>query len=60
MPLRCLVLTTGQFEQYVAACGEPARRPELPPPGPPDLDRVSAAGDRFRIQILGPPPTPPT
>jgi mannose-6-phosphate isomerase-like protein (cupin superfamily) len=60
MPLRCLVLTTGQFEQYVAACGEPARRPELPPPGRPDLDRVSAAGDRFRIQILGPPPTPPT
>ena len=59
MPLRCLVLTTGQFEQYVAACGQPARRPELPPPDLPDLDRVAAAGERFRIQVLGPPPTSP-
>jgi quercetin dioxygenase-like cupin family protein len=57
MPLRSLVLTTGQFEQYVAACGEPAQRSELPPPGAPDLDRVSAAGERFRIEVLGPPPT---
>jgi hypothetical protein len=59
MPLRCLVLTTGQFEQYVAACGQPARRPELPPPDLPDPDRVAAAGERFRIQVLGPPPTSP-
>jgi quercetin dioxygenase-like cupin family protein len=56
MPLRSLVLTTGQFEQYVAACGEPAQTLELPPPGPPDLDRVSAAGKRFRIEVLAPPP----
>lgn len=59
MPLRSLVLTTGQFERYVAACGEPARKLELPPPGAPDLDRVSAAGERFRIEVLGPPPTSP-
>ena len=59
MPLRSLVLTTGQFELYVAACGERARTPQLPPPGPPDLDRVSAAGERFRIETLGPPPTSP-
>ena len=59
MPLRSLVLTTGQFDQYVAACGEPAPRPELPPPGSPDLDRVSAAGARFSIEVLEPPPTSP-
>jgi mannose-6-phosphate isomerase-like protein (cupin superfamily) len=58
-PLRILVLTTGQFEQYVVACGEPAQARELPPPGTPDMDRVAAAGERFRIEVLGPPPTPP-
>jgi mannose-6-phosphate isomerase-like protein (cupin superfamily) len=58
-PLRCLVLTTGQFDQYVAACGEPARTPELPPPAPPDPARISAAGERFGIDVLGPPPTSP-
>ncbi|HZD70846.1 MAG TPA: hypothetical protein VFA45_18710 [Actinomycetes bacterium] len=34
------------------------RARELPPPGPPpDLTRVAAAGERFRIRLLGPPPT---
>jgi mannose-6-phosphate isomerase-like protein (cupin superfamily) len=56
-PLRCLVLTTGEFERYVAACGEPAQTRELPPPSAPDMNRVAAAGERFRIEVLGPPPT---
>ena len=56
-PLRSLVLTTGQFEQYVAACGEPAQRSELPPPGPPDLERAEAAAERFHLEVLGPPPS---
>jgi len=55
-PLRSLVLTTGQFEQYVAASGEPAQARELPPPAAPDIARAVAAGDRFRIEMLGPPP----
>lgn len=59
MPLRTLVLTTGQFEKYVAACGEPAQSPELPPPGAPNMARLSAAGERFRIEVLGPPPASP-
>ncbi len=54
--LHSLVVTTGQFERYVAACGGPAHTTELPPPGPPDLERAVAAGERFRIDILGPPP----
>ena len=55
-PLRSLVLTTGQFEQYVAACGQPAPRSELPPPTSPDLDRAEVAGERFQIEVLGLPP----
>lgn len=58
-PLRSLVLTTGQFDLYVAACGEPALTRELPPPSAPDMNRVNAAGERFRIDVLGPPPTSP-
>ena len=58
-PMRSLVLTTGQFERYVAACGQPAQAHELPPPTAPDMDRVAAAGERFRIDVLGPPPATP-
>lgn len=54
-PMRSLVMTTGQFEQYVIASGEPAQARELPPPGMPDLERAAAAGERFRIAVLGPP-----
>jgi hypothetical protein len=57
--MRSLVMTTGRFEQYVVACGEPARARELPPPGTPDPDRAAAAGERFRIEVLGPPPAAP-
>ena len=55
-PLRSLVMTTGQFEQYVVACGEPAQARQLPPPTTPDMGRAAAAGERFRIEVLGPPP----
>ena len=55
-PLRNLMMTTGHFEQYVAACGEPAQAYQLPPPGTPDVDRAAAADERFRIEVLGPPP----
>ncbi len=58
-PLRSLILTTGHFDQYVAACGEPAQARELPPPSAPDMTRVATAGHRFRIEVLGPPPTSP-
>jgi mannose-6-phosphate isomerase-like protein (cupin superfamily) len=58
-PLRCLILTTGHFDQYIEACGEPAPVRELPPPSAPDMSRVAAAGQRFRIEVLGPPPTSP-
>lgn len=50
-PMRSLVLTTAQFEQYVAACGEPAQARELPSAAP-DMGRTAAAGERFRIDVL--------
>ncbi len=59
-PLHSLVLTTGQFDRYVSACAEPAQTHELPPPSSPDMDRAAAAGERFRIEVLGPPPAPPS
>ena len=58
-PMRSLVLTTRQFERYVATCGEPAQAHELPLPTAPDMNRVAAAGERFRIDVLGPPPAAP-
>jgi len=58
-PMRSLVMTTGQFERYVIASGEPAGARQLPPSGPPDMGRAAAAGERFRIEVLGPPPVAP-
>jgi quercetin dioxygenase-like cupin family protein len=58
-PMRSLVMTTGQFDQYVITCGEPAQARELLPPGTPDMGRAAAAGERFRIDVLGPPPATP-
>jgi hypothetical protein len=59
-PCRSLVLTSpAQFEGFVAEAGEPALTRELPPAGPPDVARAARAGERFRIETLGPPPTAP-
>jgi quercetin dioxygenase-like cupin family protein len=59
-PCRSLVLTSpAQFEGFVAEAGEPALTRELPPAGPPDMARAARAGERFRIETLGPPPTAP-
>ena len=53
---RILVLTTAQHEAFFRAAGEPAGERTLPPAGPPNLDRVGAAAERFGVEILGPPP----
>ena len=46
-------MTTGQFEQYVAACGEPARARELAPARSPGHGPRRPAGERFRIEAPG-------
>ncbi len=44
----------GQFEQFAAEVGEPAARMTLPEPAEPDLDRLFAAAERYRITLLPP------
>jgi quercetin dioxygenase-like cupin family protein len=56
---RWLTLTTPNHEAFFYAVGEPAPRRELPPPGPPDLQKLEAACKVYGIEILGPPPERP-
>ena len=49
------------FDGLVAAFGEPAPEPTLPPPPeePPDLEGIAERMNEFGIEILGPPGTLP-
>jgi len=51
-----LNLTTNQHANWFRALGQPALQPTLPPPAPPDMDRVLAVSDTYNVQIVGPPP----
>lgn len=44
------------IEHFFVEAGEPAPTRTLPPPGPPNLDKVLALGNRYRFEIVGPPP----
>lgn len=56
-PARFLILTTpGGFEEFVREVGEPAPSLVLPPPSPPDIERLVAIAAKYRIEILGPLP----
>jgi hypothetical protein len=44
--------TTANHGQFFYAVGEPG--PEIPPPGPPDMDKVMAAAERFGVEVVGP------
>lgn len=48
--------TTPNHEQFFLAVADPAPAAELPPEGPPDMDRITAAAQQFGVDILGPPP----
>jgi quercetin dioxygenase-like cupin family protein len=50
------IRTPSGFEGFFRAVGDPAQSHELPPAGPPDLDRLVEAAPRFGMQIVGPPP----
>jgi quercetin dioxygenase-like cupin family protein len=43
-------------EEFFRAAGVPAPERTLPPPSPPDMDRLMAAAQAHGVEILGPPP----
>lgn len=53
---RILNLTTPQHEGFFRAAGAPAPTRTLPPPAPPDMDKVMAAANQYGVKIIGPPP----
>ena len=46
----------GGHDRFFRTAGTPALAAELPPPGPPDFERMKAAAVQFGMRIVGPPP----
>jgi mannose-6-phosphate isomerase-like protein (cupin superfamily) len=54
--LRTLAITVpAGFDRFVVEAGEPARERALPPPAPPDIEKLEAAGAKYGIETVGPP-----
>lgn len=53
---RYLIITTPQHERFYRAISEPAPARSLPPEAPPDMEKIEAACQAYRVEILGPPP----
>ena len=54
---RLLTLTApANFAEFVRAAGEPAKSRTVPPPTPPDVERLAEIAARYGIEIVGPPP----
>ena len=54
---RYLIITTPQHESfYRAAFGDPARSRTLPPEGALDMERIEAAAQEYKVEMVGPPP----
>jgi quercetin dioxygenase-like cupin family protein len=54
---RYLIITTPQHERfYRAAFGDPAQSRNLPPEEPLDMERIEAAAQEYKVEMLGPPP----
>lgn len=59
-PAHGLQLTTPSgFEDYIGLLGRPPTHDGLPEPSEPDVPALLAAGERFQIQVVGPPMTLP-
>lgn len=53
-PARMLFLATPSgFEQFVEEVGEPAKEATLPPPEPPDMEKLMTLAEKYQIEILG-------
>jgi mannose-6-phosphate isomerase-like protein (cupin superfamily) len=58
-PVRLLsICTPGGFEQFFVDAGRPAEDDGLPPNVPPDVAMLREVGERFGLQIVGPPLAP--
>jgi hypothetical protein len=57
-PARILLLTTpgGGFENFILEMSDPASDVNLPPAGPPDMQKLMALAAKYKIDILGPLP----
>jgi quercetin dioxygenase-like cupin family protein len=62
--LRTMAMTMpAGFDRFVVEAGEPALVRTLPPPAPPDIAKLEAAGAKYGIETVGPPvqfPSTPT
>lgn len=56
---RYLILTTAQHESFYRAMSEPAQSRTLPPEAPLDMEKVGAAAEKYKVEVLGPPPGAP-
>lgn len=56
-PARILLLNTpAGFEHFIIELSEPAEGQRLPPPGPPDMQKLMAVAATYNIRIFGPLP----
>ncbi len=54
--LRTLAITVpAGFDRFVVEASEPAQERTLPPPSPPDIAKLEAAGAKYGIETVGPP-----
>jgi hypothetical protein len=44
------------LEHFFEEMGEPAKALTLPPPGPPDVEKLMALAPKYHLEIQGPPP----
>ena len=51
-----MIFAPGGFDRYFVEAGTPTTRRELPAPAVPDPARLAAIGQRYGLQIVGPPP----
>jgi quercetin dioxygenase-like cupin family protein len=49
------LLSPGGGERFFVDAGRPPEGPGLPPPGPPDLEKLKRAADVYASEIVGPP-----
>lgn len=55
-PVRTLAIAVpAGFDRFIVEAGEPAKERILPPPAPPDIAKLDAAGAKYGIETVGPP-----